>query len=152
MSYGYMTKEVERLRADIETLVTQAQQQDESDNAALGSRRGDALPAELTRREDRLASSESALRRLEAQAKAAAEAERKRRAAAEAERMRTGKPRRGKEPKPGEESPPDKAQCHCTAAALPILPTTNQGWDDCGNAQAHVEETCQSMVSCAVTE
>src|SRR5438445_4402288 len=50
MSYGYMKKEVERLRADIETLVTQAQQQDESDDAALGSRRGDELPAELTRR------------------------------------------------------------------------------------------------------
>src|SRR5256885_15263539 len=54
MSYGYMTKEVERLREDIATLVTQAQQQDESDDAALGSRRGDELPAELTRREDRL--------------------------------------------------------------------------------------------------
>src|SRR5881628_806659 len=47
MSYGYMKKEVERLREDIETLVTQAQQQDESDDAALGSRRGDELPAEL---------------------------------------------------------------------------------------------------------
>src|SRR5437762_5711360 len=67
MSYGYMTKEVERLREDIETLVTQAQQQDESDDAALGSRRGDELPAELTRREDRLARIESAMRRLEAQ-------------------------------------------------------------------------------------
>src|SRR5256885_9916786 len=54
MSYGYMTKEVERLREEIETLVTQAQQQDESDDATLGSRRGDELPAELTRREDRL--------------------------------------------------------------------------------------------------
>src|SRR6266513_4720202 len=50
MSYGYMKKEVERLREDIEALVTQAQQQDESDDAALGSRRGDELPAELTRR------------------------------------------------------------------------------------------------------
>src|SRR5881628_2083291 len=126
MSYGYMKKEVERLREDIETLVTQAQQQDESDDAALGSRRGDALPAELTRREDRLARIESAMRRLEAQAKAEAEAERKRRAEAEAARMRTGKPRRGKEPQPVEESPPDKAQCNCTDAALHIMPTNNK--------------------------
>ena len=55
MSYGYMKKEVERVREDIEALVTQAHQQDESDDAALGSRRGDELPAELARREDRLA-------------------------------------------------------------------------------------------------
>src|SRR6266478_1133583 len=90
MSYGYMKQEVERLREDIETLVTQAQQQDASDDAALGSRRGDELPAELQRREDRLARIESAMRHLEAQAKAEADAERQRHAAAEAERMRTG--------------------------------------------------------------
>src|SRR6266511_5730103 len=70
MRYGDMQKEVERLREDIEALVTQAQQQDESDDAALGSRRGDELPAELKRREDRLARIEAAMRRLEAQAPA----------------------------------------------------------------------------------
>jgi transposase len=63
MSYGYMKKEVERLREDIEALVTQASQQDEADDAALGSRRGDELPAELVRREDRLARIEAARRR-----------------------------------------------------------------------------------------
>src|SRR5467141_3052246 len=84
MSYGYMKKEAERLREDIETLVTQASQQDEADDAALGSRRGDALPVELKRREDRLTRIESAMRRVEAQAKAEAEAERTRRPEAEA--------------------------------------------------------------------
>src|SRR2546422_6104722 len=88
MSYGYMKKEVERLREDIEALVTQAYQQDEADDAALGSRRGDELPAELARREDRLARIEAAMRRLEGQAKAAAETGRQRRAEAEAERHR----------------------------------------------------------------
>ncbi len=63
MSYGYMQKEVERLREDIEALVTQASQQDAAEDAALGSRRGDALPAELARREDRLARIETAMRR-----------------------------------------------------------------------------------------
>src|SRR5216684_2694090 len=47
MSSGSMQKEVERLREDIEALVTQAYQQDEAEEAALGSRRGDELPAEL---------------------------------------------------------------------------------------------------------
>src|SRR5438132_971878 len=152
MSYGYMTKEVERLREDIETLVTQAQQQDESDDAALGSRRGDELPAELTRREDRLARIESSMRRLEAQARAEADAERKRRAEAEAERMRAGKPRRGKEPKPVDESPSEKAQSNFTDPELHIMPTNNKGWEYCGNAQASVDGAYQIILACDVTE
>src|SRR6266705_253780 len=92
MRYGYMQKEVERLREEIETLVTAAYQQDEAEEAALGSRRGDELPAELARREDRVAKIETARRRLEA--------ERQRRAPVEAERQRTGRPHRGKAPQP----------------------------------------------------
>ena len=152
MRYGDMQKEVERLREDIEALVTQAQQQDASDDAALGSRRGDELPAELKRREDRVARIEAAMRRLEAQAQAEAEAERQRRAAAEAERMRTGKPRRGQNPQPVEESPSDKAQSNFPDAELHIMRTTTKGGDYCGNAQASVDATCQSMLSCEVTD
>jgi transposase len=152
MSYGYMKKEVERLREDIETLVTQAYQQDEADDAALGSRRGDELPAELTRREDRLARIEAAMRRLEAQAKAEAEAERQRRADAEAERQRTGKTRRGKAPTPVEDSPDDKAQSNFTDPDLHIMRTNNKGWDYCGNAQASVDGACQIIVACDVTD
>ena len=77
---------MERLREDIEALVTQAYQQDEADDGALGSRRGDELPAALVRREDRLARIEAAMRRLEAQAQAEAETECQRRADAEADR------------------------------------------------------------------
>jgi hypothetical protein len=58
-----MHKAVERLREEIETLVTAAYQQDEAEDAALGSRRGDELPAELARREQRLAAIEAAMRR-----------------------------------------------------------------------------------------
>src|SRR5437867_3738253 len=108
MSYGYMQKEVERVREDIEALVTQAYQQDEAEDAALGSRRGDELPAELARREDRLARIEAAMRRLEAQAQAEAAAERQRRTGAAAGCRRTGKKRRGPAPQPVEESPDDK--------------------------------------------
>src|SRR5437667_11615020 len=45
MSYGYMKKEVERLREDIETLVTKAQQEDAADDAARGRRRGGEVHA-----------------------------------------------------------------------------------------------------------
>jgi transposase len=55
MSYGSMNKESERLKAEIEHLLQEAEQLDAEHDAALGSRRGDELPAELQRREDRLA-------------------------------------------------------------------------------------------------
>ncbi len=147
-----MKKEVERLREDIEALVTQASQQDAAEDAALGSRRGDELPAELARREDRLARIETAMRRLEAQAKAEAEAERQHRAAVEAERQRTGKKRRGKTPQPVEETPDDKAQSNCTDPELHIMRTNNKGWEYCGNAQASVDGACQIIVACDVTD
>src|SRR2546423_10679408 len=128
MSYGYMTKAVERLREEIEALVTQAYQQDEAEEGALGSRRGDELPAELARREDRLATIEAAMQRLEAQAKAEAEAERQARGEAEADRQRTGKPRRGKAPQPVADTPDDKAQMSFTDPELHIMRTNNKGW------------------------
>jgi DDE family transposase len=152
MSYGYMKKEVERLREDIEALVTQAHQQDESDDAALGSRRGDELPAELARREERLARIEAAMRRLEVQAKAEANDERQRQADAEVERQRTGKKRRGKAPTPVEDTPDDKAQSNFTDPELHIMRTNNKGWEYCGNAQASVEGACQIILACDVTD
>ena len=151
MSYGYMKKEVEQLREEIEALVTQAYQQDAEDDAALGSRRGDELPAELARREDRLATIEAAMQRLESQAQAEAEAERQRRAAAEVERQRTGPKRRGRAPKEVDETPDDKAQMSFTDAALHIMQTNNKGWDYCGNAQASVDGAHQIIVACDVT-
>jgi transposase len=152
MSYGYMQKEVERLREEIESLVTQAFQQDEAEEAALGSRRGDELPKELERREQRLAVMEAAMQRLEAQAKAEAEAERARRAEADTERARQGKKRRGREPKAVEETPPDKAQMSFTDAELHIMPTNHKGWDYCGNAQASTDGAYQVILACDVTD
>jgi transposase len=151
MSYGYMQKEADRLREDIETLVTQAHQQDAEDDAALGSRRGDELPAELARREDRLATIEAAMRRLEARAKADADSERQRRAEAEAERQRTGTKRRGKAPQPVDETPDDKAQTNFTDPALQMMRTNNKGWEYCGNAQASVDAAHQIILACDVT-
>ena len=151
MSYGFMKKEVERLREEIEALVTQAYQQDAEDDAALGSRRGDELPAELARREDRLNTIEAAMQRLEARAKAEAEAERQRRAEAEAERKRMGTQRCGRPPKEVDETPEDKAQISFTDPELGIMQTNNKGWDYCGNAQASVDGAYQIIVACDVT-
>jgi septal ring factor EnvC (AmiA/AmiB activator) len=103
----------------------------------------DELPKELERREQRLATIEAAMQRLEEQAKAEADAERKRRAEADAERERQGQKRRGRGPKPVEETPPDKAQMSFTDAEVHIMQTNNKGWDYCGHAQASVDEACQ---------
>src|SRR5215467_7182486 len=151
MSYGYMRKEVDRLREDIEALVTRAYQQDAEDDAALGSRRGDELPAELARREARLATIEAAMQRLEARAKADAEAERQQRAAAEAARQRRGPKRRGKVRTPVQETPDDKAQTNFTDPELQIMRTNNKGWEYCGNAQVRVDAAHQIILACDVT-
>jgi transposase len=151
MSYGYLKKEQERLRQEVDALLRQAQQTDAQEDAALGSRRGDELPKELQRREQRLATLEAARQRLEEQARAEAEAERQRRAEAEAERRRAGKKRRGPEPKPVSEVPDDKAQTSFTDPELKVMPQSNKGWDYSGNAQVSVDATCQIIVACFVT-
>jgi transposase len=151
MSYGYMKKEAVRLRQEIDTLLRQAQDSDAQEDAALGSRRGDELPAELQRREQRLATITAAQQRLEEQAREEAAAERQRRAAAAAERQRTGKKRRGTEPQPVSDTPDDKAQSSFTDPELKIMPQSNKSWEYSGNAQLSVDATCQIIVACFVT-
>src|SRR3954447_7768143 len=151
MSYGYMTQEVDRLRAESKELLKQVQDVDAQDDAVLGVRSGDEMPAELRRREDRLATIEAAMKRLEAEAKATADAERQRREEAEAQRQRTGTRRRGRAPGPIVETPAEKAQTNFTEPELSIMKTANKGWDCCGNAQASVDDGCQIILACEVT-
>jgi hypothetical protein len=153
MRDGAMNKAGERRREAMEALVTAASQQAEAEEAAVGSRRGDALPAELARREERVAQREEARRRLAAHAKREADAARQRRAATAAERQRTGKTRQGKGPKAVDETPADKAQTTCTDPALGLRRMHNKGWEYCGNAPASVDGACQILLaSDVVTE
>jgi transposase len=152
MSYGYMKKEEQRLRAEIDALLQQAQGQDAAEDAALGSRRGDELPEELRRRQERLAIILAAKQRLEEQARAEAETERLRRQEAEAERQRRGQTRRGKQPGPIVDTPDDKAQTNFTDPELKMMKANNKGWDYCGNAQASVDGAFQIIVACEVTD
>src|SRR5271157_4922650 len=144
--------QVVRLRAEIDELLKQAQDVDAVDEAVLGARRGDELPEDLRRRQDRLATIEAAMKRLEAEARAAADAERQRREEAEAQRQRTGTKRRGRAPGPIVETPADKAQTNFTEPELSIMRTNNKGWDCCGNAQASVDGECQIILACDVTD
>jgi transposase len=152
MSYGYMTKEVERLRDEIQELTRKAKQTDAEEDAALGSRRGDELPDELKRRQDRLAVIEEAMQRLEAQAREKAEAEQRRRDEAEAKRQAEGKKRRGRAPKPVDATPDTKAQTNFTDPESKIMKTSNKGFDYCINGQVVVDEAHQIIVGADVTQ
>jgi transposase len=147
MSYGYMTKEIERLEAEIERLLKQAEQLDAEQDAALGSRRGDELPDELKRREDRLAKIREAKARLEAEARARADEEQRRRDDEQARREAEGRQRRGKEPAPIDPIPADKAQTNFTDAEAKIMKQANKGFDYSYNAQAVVDAAEQIIVA-----
>ena len=151
MSYGYMKKEVQRLEAEIDKLLEQAERVDAEQDAAFGSRRGDELPEELKRREDRLEKIRQAKARLEAEAKACAEQEQRDRDEQEARRQAEGKSRRGKPPAPIDPTPEDKAQTNFTDPESKIMKRSNKGFDYCYNAQAVVDATQQIIVAAEVT-
>jgi transposase len=151
MSYGYMKKDISRLEAEIDKLLEQAEQVDAEQDAALGSRRGDELPEELKRREDRLEKIRQAKARLEAEAKARAEEEQRRRDEQEARRQAEGKSRRGAPPAPIAPTPEDKAQISFTDPEAKIMKRSNKGFDYCYNAQVVVDSSHQIIVAAEVT-
>ena len=117
----------------------------------LGSRRGDELPDELKRREDRLAKIHEAKARLEAEARVKAEMEQKRRDEEQAQREIKGRKRRGKEPAPVDATPADKAQTNFTDPEAKIMKQSNKGSDYSYNAQAVVDAENQIIVAAEVT-
>lgn len=142
MSYDRMQTEVPRLQQEIAELLSQAEESDHSeDRDHGGEQRGDELPAELRRRETRLAKILEAKAALEAEARAAAVAEN---AVCAAE---------GRAPQhaaPQAVLPEPKAQRNFTDPESKIMRASNKGWDQCGNAQVMVTES-QVIVAAAVT-
>lgn len=142
MSYEYMQKEEQRLLQEVQRLLAEAQAYDAAEDAEHGDRRGDELPEELARREQRLARIQEAKAALEARARAAAEAD-------AAQRAAQGKPPR---PMPLEPAQPDaKDQYNFTDPESRIMKTSNKGWDQCGNAQVVVTAE-QIIVAADVTD
>jgi len=147
MSYGRMlTKEqqleaqIAELRANIDALLTEAEQVDVQEDERFGAdRRGDELPAELARRESRLAVIKEAKEALEAQAR---EAESARRAKLAAEGRKPRQPPNGRDrfaPKP-------EAQRNFTDPESKIMKTSDGSFHQCYNGQAIVDSTCQVIV------
>ena len=145
MSYGRMHTEEARLAAEVAVMLKQAAAIDAEEDRRYGRDvRGDELPAELRRREDRL-------RKIRA-AKAALEAEAKARAAAEQARRRGDPPGpAGRPPKPPRDTPRDKAQYNFTDPQSCIMRNADGAFIQGYNAQAAVDATHQLIVATDVT-
>lgn len=147
MSYRRMQEEEARLRREIAELLAKAGRTDAAEDARYGrDRRGDELPAELARREERLAKIRAARERLEAR-QAEADRERGREPGDEERKGKAGKPfkRRFGEPEP-------KAQENFTDPDSRIMKRGSSGFEQCYNAQIAVDEKERIIVATAVTQ
>ena len=144
MSYERMREEEERLVEEIARLVSSAEEVDEAEDQRLGKEvRGDEVPAELKRREDRLQAIRRARARLES-------AQRK----ADDERGR--KPGEDRCKKNGQRykrkygEPAAKAQSNFTDPESRIMKTSTEGFQQCYNAQTVVDDANQIVVAAGV--
>jgi len=137
LSWKYACQLEAQLKAEVEELLRQAEEADNSVPDALD------IPSELARREDRLnaiagAKAEIERRAAERHAEEQAEYEKKL-AERHAKEQETGKKPRGKQPKPPEPGPRDKDQVNLTDEESRIMPVSGGGFDQCYNAQASVD-------------
>lgn len=141
MSYDRMTSEEARLEQEIADLLEQAGNTDDTDDEQHGALRGDELPDELVRREQRLEKIREAKQALEEQAR--------QKAAAHVAQLES----EGRTPRivPDEAVPQPKDQRNFTDPESKIMKTSNKGFDQCGNAQAVTNED-QVIVSADVTD
>ena len=146
MSYGRMAKEERRLQAEIAGLLEEAEAVDAAEDARYGEDvRGDELPEELKRREDRLAAIREAKARLEAEQRAMDDA-------------RGRKPGQARNPKGGRPysreygEPEERAQSNFTDPESRIMKTSSEGLQQCYNAQTVVDGENQLVVATTVTD
>ena len=145
MSYDRMVRAEGELAAQVAGLLAEAERVDAAEDAVHGDRRGDELPAELARRQDRLAAIREAKAALEAEhaAKARAAAEQ---AAAERGEDETGQGAAGADAAAGMVVP-GKAQRSFTDPDSRIMKTSDGSFHYCYNAQTVVDEGSQVIVS-----
>ncbi len=146
MSYGRMRQEERRLRREIRSLTRRAAEVDAAEDEQYGPDfRGDELPEELRRRQERLAKIREAKARLEARQRAEEEAAGGRRDDEEG-RGRGGS--QGRRP-PGR--PPDKRQENFTDPDSRIMGSPKKGFVQGYNAQIGVDGKRRLVVSNGVS-
>ena len=138
MSYGHMLKAEAELKAQIDALLKRAQQADEAEKNEPEL----DIPAEIARREARLAAITEARQRLE---------QRQREADIERGRDPDDKPRGGGQFKRPFGAPEDKAQDNFTDPDSRIMKRAGGGFDASYNAQTAVDDAAHIIVAAELT-
>jgi transposase len=145
MSYDRMVRAEAELAAEVEALLADAERTDAAQDAVHGDRRGDELPAELARREGRLAAIRKAKADLEAEhaqkARVKAEQAAAKQGADETEQAAAG------EEAAGSAVVPAKAQRSFTDPDSRIMKTSDGSFHYCYNAQTVVDEDSQVILN-----
>jgi transposase len=146
MSHERMVREQKRLRAEVKRLLAEAEQTDKDEDKRYGrTRRGDELPAELDRREERLQRIREARKALQERACAEAEEKQKDKGGDKDDKSGQGSVRRS------EPQPKPKAQHNFTDPESRIMKGPD-GFVQAYNAQIAVEPVLQLIVGQALTQ
>ena len=150
LSYGRIKQLEQQLREEVSALTARAEAADQESVSD-----GMDIPAEIARRDDRLAALAQAKEELEARAAErdsdAQSAYESKIAARQAQRD-TGKKPRGREPKPPVPGPNDKDQINLTDEESRIMPVSGGGFDQCFNVQNGVDTDSLLIVTTHVTQ
>ena len=143
--YGRMLRRERELEAEIGALLNRARDTDAREDELFGEAfRGDELPEELRRREDRLAAIRAAKEDLEAEQRGADDARGR-------EPGRERNPRGGRPYKRAYGEPDGKAQSNFTDPDSAIMRTSSEGFQQCYNAQVAVDGEHQLIVATELT-
>jgi len=153
MSYERMVKkerqledEIAAIRANTQALLADAERVDAQEDERFGPDfRGDELPKELQRREQRLAKIREAKAALEEQAR---ERERARRAELKKQGKKPGQTRDGRDPF----APKPTAQRNFTDPESKIMKTSDGSFHQCFNGQAIVDSETQVIVAAELSD
>lgn len=151
LSHAQAEKIEAQLKDDVKALMGRAEAADQDPVPD-----GMDVPAEIARREARLAAIAEAKAKIEARAAERFAAEQQEFAAKQAKRQaqrEAGKPPRGKDPEPPSSAGPrGKDPINLTDEASRIMPVSGGGFDQCYNAQAGVDAGTMLVISAHVTQ
>lgn len=151
LSYEHACKLEAQIKSEVDQLLQRAEAADVADIPD-----GLDIPAELERREERLAAIQAAKAEIERRAAERYEREKaayeKKVAQRGQKEQETGKKPRGKQPKPPTPGPIGKDQVNLTDPDSRIMPTSSGGFEQAFNVQAGVDTATKMIVTAHVTQ
>lgn len=148
LSYGHAKKLEQQLQGEVRELLELAEAADAADIPD-----GMSIPAELERREARLAAIAEAKQKIEARALEREHSEYEAKLEARAQREKqTGRKPRGRPPEPPSGAVDDKEQINLTDEESRIMALSGGGFEQCYNAQAAVATDSLLVVAHDVTQ